>query len=223
MTPDGFVLAGGRSTRMGTDKARLPFPDGWPMATAVAGMLATRCDRVVLVRRGADDLPWPRPDGGAWEVVRDAGDRAPHPLEGLATACTAARTRWLIVVPCDVPFLPAEAVDRLVGAAARGPVVAACGEQMHPLIGYFPKEIGASAARAAAEGASVRDFLAGAARVALPPEWVRNVNRWEDTGRVAKPLEALAAGLPWVQGAALERLIAGEVTRLAARGAVAPG
>ena len=240
MILDGFVLAGGRSTRMGADKARLPFPDGWPMATEVATVLATVCARVALVRRGPPDgLPWPRPDGAAWEVVRDADERQVHPLNGLVTACAAARTPWLVVVPCDVPFLPSEAVRRLIdavpfgtlgraeaaepGAAAPLAVVAAHGEAVHPLVGVYPRALGPAAARAAAAGTSVRAFLRGARRVYLPAEWLRNVNRWEDTGRALEPLQALVAGLPWIQGPDRERLLAGEIERLATRGSVAPG
>ncbi|MBW2257740.1 MAG: NTP transferase domain-containing protein [Deltaproteobacteria bacterium] len=98
---DGFVLAGGRAARMGIDKARIPFPGRWPMAVHVAGVVEAACGRVTLVRRGPPDgLPWVTPDGRSLEVVRDADQGVPHPLNGLVTACAASRTPWLVVVPC---------------------------------------------------------------------------------------------------------------------------
>ena len=48
---DGFVLAGGRSRRMGADKARVAW-EGRPLALVVADCLRAVCSRVALVRRG---------------------------------------------------------------------------------------------------------------------------------------------------------------------------
>lgn len=240
MAVNGFVLAGGRSRRMGVDKARLPFPGRWPMAVHVAGVLAEVCDRVALVRRGAPDgLPWPLPDGGALEVIRDAdGAGDPHPLFGVAAACAASRTPWLLVVPCDVPFLPVEGLRRLLEAAPvgsgvdergrgaadpdpRGAMVVAEGpERVHPLIGLLPRGVGGAALAAARRGESARSFVAPARRVPLPGAWLGNVNRWSDTGGAPTPPQQLLATLPWLEGPARERVLAGEVQRLRQRGVV---
>ena len=44
----GFVLVGGRSSRMGTDKALLPY-NGVPLASHIAALLAPAVDQVYLV------------------------------------------------------------------------------------------------------------------------------------------------------------------------------
>jgi len=224
---------------MGSDKARLPFPDRWPMAVHVAGILGATCARVALVRRGPPDgLPWIARDGRLLEVVRDADGATPHPLTGLATACAAARTPWLAVLPCDVPFLPEEALERLVEAAVAAAggdwastdpadpdavlstaAIAWDGARPHPLVGVFPRAVGRLAARAAAEGRSAVAFTRRARRVVLPDAWLRNVNTWGDTGHVRDVLVDLA---PWVEGASRERLEAGERRRLQQRGALLP-
>ncbi|MBW1877924.1 MAG: molybdenum cofactor guanylyltransferase [Deltaproteobacteria bacterium] len=235
---DGFVLAGGRAARMGIDKARIPFPGRWPMAVHVAGVVEAACGRVTLVCRGPPDgLPWVTPDGRSLEVVRDADQGVPHPLNGLVTACAASRTPWLVVVPCDVPFLPEEAVCRLVAAATAAvgsrlvadqpadpdaaissAVVARDEDRTHPLVGVFPRAVGRLAARAASEGRSAVDFTRHASQVTLPASWLRNVNAWEDTGRARTVIEDLAHHLPWVDGAAWDRLREGEAQRLRQRG-----
>jgi molybdopterin-guanine dinucleotide biosynthesis protein A len=225
---------------MGHDKARIPFPQRWPMAVHVATRLEAACGRVTLVRRGPPDgLPWITPDGRSLAVVRDVDGGEPHPLHGLVTACAAARTPWLVVVPCDVPFLPEEAIFRLVEAATAvvgsalasaepadpdgaiaSAVVARDEERTHPLVGVFPRSVGRMAARAAREGLSAREFTNGARRVPLPAPWLRNVNTREDAGQVPAIVEDLAHRLSWVEGAAWERLREGEVQRLRQRGAL---
>ena len=47
----GYVLAGGRSSRMGRDKALIPV-DGVPLAARIADVLAAAGLDVYLIRRG---------------------------------------------------------------------------------------------------------------------------------------------------------------------------
>lgn len=207
---DGFVLAGGASLRMGVDKARLPFPGRWPMAVHVLSVVAEVCDRAALVRRGDDGLPWPE----GVEVLREP-EREPHPLHGVATACAASRSELLLVVPCDVPFLPAEGLRRLLP----GPAVASDGTRDHPLVAILPRALGPAAAEAAAAGRSVHDLLRDLPRVVLPAPWLRNANAPGDLPGV-DVLGALLAALPPLPAGVRERVLAAEVRRLRERGAV---
>lgn len=178
---DGFVLAGGRSRRMGEDKARLRFPGHRPMAVEVARALAAVCDRVVIVRRG-DDGPFHDDDGRVFEVLVEPDDGEPHPLRGLAVALAAARGPIALVVACDLPFVRPETLRTLAEAAlaAGRPAVAGATAGPQPLLGAWPVDRAAAAARAAAAGASARSFAADARVVRIADAELRNVNRPED-------------------------------------------
>lgn len=206
---DGFVLAGGAGSRMGVDKARLAW-GGAPMAAVVARIVAQRCRRVALVRRGVDALPWP---GLELVVEPDRPDR--HPLWGVAAALQASTTALAMIVPCDLPWLTLEAVDALLP----GPAVAAVDGRRHPLVAVLPRTAASRALALAAVGGSATRFTADVPAVELPPDALRNVNRPADRP-TSGPVATLLDGLPWLTAAARARIEAGERGRLAARGMV---
>ncbi len=213
---DGFILAGGRSKRMGVDKARVPFPGSEPMAIGLARVLASVCERVVLVRRDrVDDLPWVL-DGRPLEVIRDGDDREPHPLNGVVAALQCSRSERAVVVPCDVPHLDADDFRALDTGA---PTCASDGERLHPLVGVYPKEWMEKADDLARQGRSVHAFVSGVRAVVLPAAHLENFNTWEATGRVG-PVRALLARLDGLGDP--DRIAAGELGRLAGIGVIDP-
>jgi molybdopterin-guanine dinucleotide biosynthesis protein A len=209
VTPDGFVLAGGRSRRMGFDKARAPF--GSPpvaMATAVASVMRTLAGRVALVRRGEDPLPWCWPDGTAIEVVREAEGPQVHPLLGVETALRASRTPLCVIAPCDVPDLTSACWTELI---ARAPAVAWDGERIHPLVAVLDRDLADQAGALAASGAPAGALTAGLPRVRLSAEVLAD-----------RDDRASLARVPLRDPGARARLAAGERARLLARGIVDP-
>jgi len=88
MDLSGFVLAGGKSTRMGLDKALLKWRDG-TLLDHMVGLLRTVADPVMVV--GRDSLP----------------DRVPGlgPLSGIATGLESSFTDANLFVAVDLPFL----------------------------------------------------------------------------------------------------------------------
>jgi molybdopterin-guanine dinucleotide biosynthesis protein A len=84
----GFVLAGGKSTRMGRDKALLDWR-GQTLLEHMMGLLSVVASPVQVV--GRDQLP----------------DRLPGlgPLSGIATALETSQTDANICVAVDLPFL----------------------------------------------------------------------------------------------------------------------
>lgn len=90
----GAVLAGGRSSRFGSDKA-LAVLDGQALLDHAPGALRPHCDALVLIGREGGIADWPRPDMG--------------PLGGIAGALGhAAREGFdqLLTAPVDCVRLP---------------------------------------------------------------------------------------------------------------------
>src|SRR5947209_8147557 len=107
----GVVLCGGRSSRMGRPKAWLPFGDEL-MLPRVVRVLGGVVDPVVVVAAPGQDVP-PLPAGV--EVVRDEVE-GKGPLGGLAAglAALAGRADAAYLSACDVPFLQADFVRRVI-------------------------------------------------------------------------------------------------------------
>lgn len=109
----GLVLAGGRSRRMGADKASLRFGDETLLTRAVTRLRALPLEVIVLGPAGLAELV---PEA---RVIPDAEPGA-GPLAALATAFALYPGRALVVVGCDMPFLNPQFVRELLRRAARG-------------------------------------------------------------------------------------------------------
>ena len=102
---EGFILAGGASSRMGTDKSRLTF-GGVTFVERVAAALRPLCTRTSVVSS--------RPDAGSFglPVVTDIHESL-GALGGLHAGLKACRAGWAAVVSCDLPFVTSELLLRL--------------------------------------------------------------------------------------------------------------
>ncbi len=204
----GYVLAGGASTRMGADKARVPL-NGWPTAVRLCERIEAAGLEAALIRREPDGLPWRYPDGRPVRVVREPGGGGRHPLRGVRTALLDAGEPAL-VIPCDLPRLGVGSLRRLVGAG----IGVAAG---HPLVGVFPLEL-ERLQRHIDRGCSVRAYVEALPRVGLPEEELYDRNRLTEPW----PFALLLRRLRGCRGLDRERALRGEVRRLAARGVVLP-
>ena len=110
----GIVLAGGRSTRMGSPKAALEW-HGSTLLRRITGIVGRAVDGpVVVVRAPGQALP-ALPDGV--EVVEDAREGR-GPLQGLAAGLAAVRDRApaAYASSTDVPLLHPRFVRRVLDA-----------------------------------------------------------------------------------------------------------
>ena len=98
----GIVLTGGRSSRMGEDKASLVLGGATLLARAVAA-LAPVADELVVVRAPGQVLPLV-PAIGSLTLVSDPIEGAGM-LEGIATGLEASSAPVAIIVGVDHPFL----------------------------------------------------------------------------------------------------------------------
>ena len=106
---EGFILAGGESSRMGRDKALLELE-------GVA--LLVRTARVVESVAGPPTVVG-NPESYRSLGLRVIGDDWPGagPLGGIATALRVATAPWSLVVACDLPFLTRSWLDYLISRA----------------------------------------------------------------------------------------------------------
>jgi molybdopterin-guanine dinucleotide biosynthesis protein A len=121
----GVVLAGGRSSRFGSNKANAIL-DGRALIEHARSALAPYVDRTLLVGGERGDIPdLPHPDMG--------------PLGGIAGALDYAADHGfasVITIACDMPRLPG---GLLAALAAR--VASYCPEA--PVLGHWPTAVGA--------------------------------------------------------------------------------
>jgi molybdopterin-guanine dinucleotide biosynthesis protein A len=108
----GIVLCGGKSTRMGTPKATLPFgPE--TMLQRVIRLLGAAVTPIVVVAARGQELP-ELPNNGVI-VTRDERE-ARGPLEGLRAGLRALppSIEFAYVTSCDVPLLVPGFVTRMI-------------------------------------------------------------------------------------------------------------
>lgn len=101
---EAFILAGGASSRMGTDKSQL-LVERQTFADRIAETLSQVAGPVTLVgtqaRSRLPGVPDVYPQWGA--------------LGGLHAALAACKSEWAIVVACDLPFVTSELFSVLAG------------------------------------------------------------------------------------------------------------
>ncbi len=110
----GIVLAGGRSSRFGSDKAAALFR-GRPQLAVVLDALAEHCRRLYVVLAPGQEPPATEP---ALEVrlLRDEyTDQGP--LAGLLAGLSAVETDLAVVVSTDLPLLNPRLVELLASLA----------------------------------------------------------------------------------------------------------
>jgi molybdopterin-guanine dinucleotide biosynthesis protein A len=106
---EGFILAGGASSRMGQNKARLRL-GGQTFVARVAAALHVIAPQVSVVSVRPDSAGSNLPV--VPDVFRDCGA-----LGGLHAALKACRASWAAVVSCDLPFVTGELLSRLATRA----------------------------------------------------------------------------------------------------------
>jgi molybdenum cofactor guanylyltransferase len=179
----GAVLTGGRSRRMGRDKALLPV-DGRPLAARVADALAAAgADPVAAVGGDVAGLA----EVGLLVVADDRPGEGP--LAGIATALRQVGGGDIVVVlACDLVHAAPEAVAGLVAALVASP---AAGVAVPLVDGRLQTLHAAWRRRAAGEieaalergDRAVRDVLERVGMVTvegLDATWFHNANRPED-------------------------------------------
>ena len=110
MDIDGFVLAGGASSRMGRDKSRLEF-DGISLANRARYTLGSICESVREVRSEVSDDPSVLPD------VKSLPNGEHASIIGVHSALSYSRSEWTAILACDLPFVSTGLLEFLASKA----------------------------------------------------------------------------------------------------------
>ncbi|AVM00345.1 molybdenum cofactor guanylyltransferase [Gordonia iterans] len=187
----GIILAGGRSRRMGQDKASLEW-EGRPMLQVIAESIGERCTPV-MVAAPATSQAYDELAGQselAWITDEQAGS---GPLGGIVAALTAAKeadASAAFVCATDLPLVSSQLIDELLHALTGTPdvVIPFVDGRDHPLAGiYRVRALPALQAKLASGDVLMRDALEAVVthRVGVSdPRWLTNVDAPEDLHRL---------------------------------------
>jgi len=135
-TVTGAVLAGGRSSRFGSNKAVAAWGEGTLTGTAVS-CLSGIFPSVLVVGKDASVVE------GLKSSVRFVSDESKisHPLVGILAALREAETDRVFVTACDMPLLSPFLIRTLCEAASGYPAVTAVwNDKPQPLCAIYSQE-----------------------------------------------------------------------------------
>ncbi|HEY6093312.1 MAG TPA: molybdenum cofactor guanylyltransferase MobA [Gallionellaceae bacterium] len=152
------LLAGGQGSRMGGDKG-LQLLHGKALLAWVLERVRPHSDEVLL---SANDKHEVYGQFGC-PLLSDHLPGYAGPLAGLQAALHRARNDWVLSVPCDTPWLPADLLPRLYAAlhaSTAEAAVASAGGRRHPAIALYRKSVQPQLdAYLAGGGRKVNDWL----------------------------------------------------------------
>jgi molybdopterin-guanine dinucleotide biosynthesis protein A len=143
MTISAVLLAGGKSSRMGQDKATMLFRGG-PLWKNQLEVLRGLQWKEVLVS-AQKDPPWRPAD------IQFVGDEQPSrgPLSGIAAALSRMAADFLLVLAIDVPFMTDRYLRSMCARILPGQgVVPMIENRAEPLVAIYPRDAGDEFTRA---------------------------------------------------------------------------
>lgn len=145
MQATGIILAGGKSSRMGTNKALLKI-NGVTTVERIVMELKKIVDEIIIVTNSFEDYAFLN-----LPMVEDHW-KGMGPLAGIHAGLTASKTEKNIVVACDMPFISYQfgklLLQNLAHYQAAVPEIAG---QLHPLFAAYRKEVKGEVERAIQE------------------------------------------------------------------------
>jgi molybdopterin-guanine dinucleotide biosynthesis protein A len=133
-TLTGVILAGGKSSRMGSDKALLQL-DGRPFVERIAQTLRAEFDRVILVANNHSAYSFLGLEI-VGDVYQDCG-----PLGGIHSGLVHVDGADVFVCACDTPLVSRELVNHIAVSQSTALVcVPSFHQRLHPLCGRYKQE-----------------------------------------------------------------------------------
>ena len=171
----GLILAGGRSSRFGGEKASARL-GGLPLLAHAHRRLAAYC-RIVGVNAPRISEAGRLAIGLGAPLVRDPPNAPLGSLAGVAAGLVWAQREgeeMLVTLPCDAPFIPPDTTPRLLAAAQGRPgALARTATGLHPMCAVWRvtllDQVFAALAATPTPGLDAVLLAAGAAEVAFEP------------------------------------------------------
>lgn len=128
----GFVLAGGKSSRMGNDKGFVPF-NGKPMIEYSIRTLKKVCSSISIIANNSDYNSF------GYSVYSDSVSNK-GPLAGICTALEKSETTWNIIISCDNPTINPELLVYLIEQSKGFDAVVPCYQgKTYPITAVYSK------------------------------------------------------------------------------------
>lgn len=138
----GIILAGGSSSRMGTNKALLQL-NGSTVLTHISNAIRPAVFRIV-VATGSSEAIYSALGDEDFECVKDVYP-GKGPLAGLHAALSASHTEWNLVSACDMPLLQTSFFNGMKRITAQYPtcnaIVPRVEGRIHPLAGVYHRRV----------------------------------------------------------------------------------
>jgi len=188
-----ILLAGGYSSRMGKNKAELPF-GGMRMLDYQVHRLRLLGIEEILIAGYSGSLAYSDRSGcGNDPAVRIVPDLFPHrgPLSGIHAGLTAAGHASCLVLSVDAPLVPYSVLLELIEQHIAGVTVLGHDGQVEPLIGVYDRALAPLCGEIlAGENSSVRQLFARADFRVFPskaePLLLSNCNTPEEYARLVR-------------------------------------
>ena len=137
-----LILAGGKSSRMGTDKALVNYQDK-PMLQQVYQVAAECTEQVYVLTPWSDRYQSILPSDCNYLIETQPGK---GPVNGLSEGLAQISADWILLLACDLPLLDIEIIQSWINKLPQIPtstlaLVPQRSDIWEPMCGFYRKEI----------------------------------------------------------------------------------
>ena len=130
-----IILAGGQGVRMGRENKGLVSFNGKPLIQSAIDRIAPQVDELIISANQNINAY----QSLGYSVVED-GDENLGPLSGILSSSRSAKNALILVVPCDMPFLPTDLVKRMTQHFDSKAVSIFANNRLQPLVTIIKSE-----------------------------------------------------------------------------------
>ena len=138
----GVILAGGRSSRMGGFDKGLTLFNNKALILYAYELLSKVCQKIIISANRNNKIYAQITDA---TVIEDEFGDFRGPLAGMYQALKIAKTKYLLIIPCDCPLLSIEILNKLIKSLQDNPnsqiIVAKDSKRLQPTFVLLRKDL----------------------------------------------------------------------------------